>query len=337
MAVYLAYTIYEADYDLQRAGSFYGDLGVPLTASEREIKSRFRRLAALHHPDKVIVGGSGSGAGGGEEAAAAVNAYFVHLKTATDTLLDPARRFAYDRFGPDIVGWAAGSPRLRCVTVYDFVARGLRTLLPYYGAAAAGLYLLGLLGYLSPRGSYERWLVVACVLVFELHAVSRPVHPRFLTHLVNPALALLAPGHGAFLPFQAVLLARKLSVTIFIGLSRIAPLLGADTRSGQIVAADAANAVNGASASGADDPALLAALDRLEAAGRSLDADAARLLEMEMAPFVGQEAVLTNMRAKIKQWLVQNTIRADPMVRDAVGRSLQRRRADAPAGARGTR
>lgn len=82
---------------------------------------------------------------------------------------------------------------------------------------------------------------------------------------------------------------------------------------------------------------MLAAIDRLEAVAHSLDVDAGRLLDLEMAPFVGQNELLSNLRGKVKQWLVQNTIRADPMVRDAVGRSLQRRRTDAPAGAKGTK
>ncbi|OAA68505.1 4-coumarate-CoA ligase [Niveomyces insectorum RCEF 264] len=333
VALYLAYTIYEADYDLRRAGSFYQDLGIPLTASERDVKARFRRLAALHHPDKAGAGGSNT--------ADAVNAYFVHLKTAADTLLDPARRFAYDRFGPASVAWATatGGPqgRPRCSTVYDFVALGVRVLVPYYTIAAAVLYVLGLLGYLT-WGRFERWLVLASVLVFELHTVTRPAHPRLLTSLINPLLVRFAPLHAPYLPFQAVALARKLSITTYIGFSQIGPLLGADTRNGQIV-----TGVGGGSSSGAaqqqnnNDPALLAALERLEATSRSLDADATRLLEMEMAPFVGQEEVLSNVRGKVKEWLVQNTIRADPMVRDAIGRSLQRRRTDAPAGARGSR
>ena len=328
VALYLAYTIYEADYELRRAGSLYRDLGVPLDATDREIKSRFRRLAALHHPDKA-------GAAGADESA--INAYFVHLKTATDTLLDPARRFAYDRFGPVSVAWATNNSNggaHRCTTIYDFVAMGVRVLAPYYTVAAAALYGLGLLGYLT-WGGYERWLVLAGVLVFELHAITRPHHSYLLTHVLNPLFALLAPQHGPYLPFQAVQLARKLSITTYIGFSQIGPLLGADTRSGQIVMASGAGDGAG-SKGGAPDHVLLAALERLESTSRSLDQDATRLLEMELAPFVGQEEVLSNVRGKIKEWLVQNTIRADPMVRDAVGRSLQRRR-DAPAGARGTR
>ncbi|CAK7202761.1 hypothetical protein SEUCBS139899_005488 [Sporothrix eucalyptigena] len=329
VSLYLAYTIYEADYELRRAGSFYQDLGVPLYATDRDIKSRFRRLAALHHPDKA--GGAASGA---DESA--INAYFVHLKTASDTLLDPARRFAYDRFGPASVAWATNTSnngQHRCTTIYDFVAMGVRLLAPYYTVAAAALYGLGLMGYLT-WGRYERWLVLTGVLVFELYSISRPYHPYILTDVLNPLFALLSPQHGAYLPFQAIQLARKLSLTMYIGFSQIGPLLGADTRSGQIVTADSEG--NDSGPKGAADPALLAALDRLENTSRSLDADATRLLEMEMAPFVGQEEVLSNVRGKIKEWLVQNTIRADPMVRDAVGRSLQRRR-DAPAGARGTR
>ncbi|CAK7228397.1 hypothetical protein SBRCBS47491_006890 [Sporothrix bragantina] len=329
VALYLAYTIYEADYDLRRAGSFYRDLGVPLTATDREIKSRFRRLAALHHPDKA-----GPNAGADENA---INAYFVHLKTATDTLLDPARRFAYDRFGPVSVAWATNNSnngQHRCTTIYDFVSMGVKVLAPYYTVAAAALYGLGLLGYLT-WGGYERWLVLTGVLVFELYTVTRPFHPRLLTDVLNPLFALLAPQHGPYLPFQAIQLARKLSITTYIGFSQIGPMLGADTRSGQIVMANSEDSASTAKG-GAPDPALVAALERLEATSQSLDQDATRLLEMEMAPFVGQEEVLSNVRGKIKEWLVQNTIRADPMVRDAVGRSLQRRR-DAPAGARGTR
>jgi hypothetical protein len=78
-------------------------------------------------------------------------------------------------------------------------------------------------------------------------------------------------------------------------------------------------------------------LDRLEEAARGLDGDAARLLDMEMAPFTGDQEALAGIRVKLREWLVQNTIRADPVVRDALGNSFRKRRIDAPAGARGNR
>jgi hypothetical protein len=42
--LYLLYTIYEAEYQLQVSGNFYHRLGVPLDASEKMLKSRWRKL-----------------------------------------------------------------------------------------------------------------------------------------------------------------------------------------------------------------------------------------------------------------------------------------------------
>ena len=44
IAVYLLYTIYEADWQMRRAGDFYSDLGVTPAVEDRVIKSKFRRL-----------------------------------------------------------------------------------------------------------------------------------------------------------------------------------------------------------------------------------------------------------------------------------------------------
>ena len=78
-------------------------------------------------------------------------------------------------------------------------------------------------------------------------------------------------------------------------------------------------------------------LDRLEAAAQATDVEATRLMGMEMSPFVGDPQGLKDVKGKVKEWLVQNTIRSDPEVRDAIGTLLKRRRVDAPAGARGNR
>ncbi|KAK4153607.1 chaperone protein DnaJ [Chaetomidium leptoderma] len=318
ITLYLLYTIYEADYDLQRAGNFYTDLGVPLNATDREIKSRFRRLAALHHPDKA-----GSSSSPSTKSQEDINAYFVHLKTAADALTNPARRFAYERFGPDAVTWP------RCVTIRDHVVRGAQGVVPYYVSAAVVMYALGLLGYLD-WGRYERWLVLAVLFVFEAHSVTRPGMPAVLERVVNPLLKFVA-GRAPYLPFQAIALARKLSLTVYIAFSQIGPLVGADTSSGQLVMSG--NNKGG----GGDEAALREGLERLEMAVRKVDADATRLLETEMVPFAGDEEARKSMWAKVKEWLVQNTIRSDPMVRDALGRSFAKRRMDAPVGARGNR
>ncbi|KAI0405993.1 membrane associated DnaJ chaperone-like protein [Xylaria palmicola] len=311
VALYLLYTIYEADWELRRGGSFYQSLGVPLDASERDVKSRFRRLAAQHHPDKVSHAHADSSS---SSSAATADDFFIHLKTAADVLTNPAQRFAYERFGPDVVGWR------HCATLRDYVWRGLQTrVIPHYAVAAAGLYGLGLLGYLE-FGRYWRWVTLLALCAFEARAVMSPRFPRLVGQLVNPLLARFT-AHPPYLPFQAVALARRVAVAVYIAFGQLGPVLQAG-RSREAAA---------------DEQALRQNLERLEYAVRSLDADATRLMELEMAPFAGDPEVVGDMRAKLREWLVQNTIRADPMVRDALGRSLQKRRVDAPAGARGTR
>jgi hypothetical protein len=44
VATYLLYTIYEADWTLQRQSDFYKDLGVPVDVDEKKLQSHFRRL-----------------------------------------------------------------------------------------------------------------------------------------------------------------------------------------------------------------------------------------------------------------------------------------------------
>lgn len=120
---YLLYTLYETFDQVRVNGDFYGVLGVSPVATDRTIKSRFRRLAAQHHPDKVTHGpGQGQGGGpGGDD-------YFVFLKLAQDTLLDPAKRFAYDRFGPDILNWGSQERSMQ-----DFLYTAVqKSLVPQY-------------------------------------------------------------------------------------------------------------------------------------------------------------------------------------------------------------
>lgn len=111
---YLLYTLYETFHQVQIAGDYYQDLGVSPFADERTIRSRFRRLAAQYHPDKV---GLDSGS----------DAYFLYLRQAQETLVDPVKRFAYDRFGTDMLGWGEQK------TMRDFLMTSLtKSIVPQY-------------------------------------------------------------------------------------------------------------------------------------------------------------------------------------------------------------
>jgi hypothetical protein len=302
VSAYLLYTIYEADWDIRRASDFYQDLGVSHSATEREIKSRFRRLAAIHHPDKV------------SSTSLSSEGYFVHLKLAQDILLDPAKRFAYDRFGPEITQWR------HCSSIRDYLFNGLQSILPFYGAGAIFMYILGKLGYLE-WGKYWRWLTFIVVCVFELHTVSRPYLPPIAAKLLNPLLTTFTT-HPPYLPFQLIQLIRKISLTSHIGFSQIGPML---------LSPEAAQL------QGDPDLVLRQQIDRLDQTAKLADVEATRLMDMERAPFAGDPHAMKEVQGKIKEWLVQNTIRNDPEVKDALGKLFKRRRVDAPAGARGNR
>ena len=89
--------------------------------------------AALHHPDKVS----------NFQDQGASEAFFVHLKLAQDTLISPTKRFAYDRFGPDMLQWQ------HCSSVRDFLLAGLQAFVPLYVGPAVFMILLGVAGYLQ--------------------------------------------------------------------------------------------------------------------------------------------------------------------------------------------
>lgn len=65
---------------------FYETLGVSKTADEKELKSAFRKLAMKWHPDK-------------NPGDAAAEKKFKEINEAYETLKDPQKRAAYDRFG----------------------------------------------------------------------------------------------------------------------------------------------------------------------------------------------------------------------------------------------
>jgi molecular chaperone DnaJ len=65
---------------------FYETLGVARTADEKELKSAFRKLAMQCHPDK-------------NPGDAAAEKKFKEINEAYETLKDPQKRAAYDRYG----------------------------------------------------------------------------------------------------------------------------------------------------------------------------------------------------------------------------------------------
>ncbi|MCJ1423825.1 hypothetical protein MMC29_001710 [Sticta canariensis] len=300
---YLLYTIYETDYLMRRESDFYQDLGLNLDADEKKIKSKFRRLAAIHHPDKVVAA----------ENRYNVESFFVNLKVAQDTLIDPVKRFAYERFGPDMLKWQ------HCSSNRDYLIVGLQAAIPLYVGSIILLVIFGVLGYLQ-WGRFWRYLTFLALFVLEYHTLTRPYLPHILSKFINPLLSLTT--HPPMLPFQFLILARKITFSLFIAASQLGSFQPATPPP--------------AASSGVPSVVESQQLTRLEQLAQASEVEASRLLALDMSPFVGDEAGVKELRGRVREWLVTNTIRADPEVRDAMGRVLAKKRVGAPPGARET-
>ena len=137
--------------------------------------------------------------------------------------------------------------------------------------------------------------------------MTRPQSPPVLASVINPLLTTFT-SHPPLLQFQFLALARNCMFTTFIGLSQLGPLLqaGAPALPPNEVA-----------------PAQLSTMEQLVTAS---EAEATRLLGLELAPYTSGRASLGELQTRVKDWLVQNTVRSDPQVKQAVEGVLRRRR-----------
>ena len=254
----------------------------------------------MHHPDKVATLG-------------ADDAYFVQLKLAQDTLLKPVQRYAYDRFGPEAVAWE------HCSSIRDYISAGLMSYVPAYLGSTILMIILGVTGYLRwgrfvcnlsslmNETDHPKWryLAAAALVLLEVFTLTRP-HPLLLVKIINPILTTIS-SHPPLLPFQLLILARKIILTIFIALAQLGPYF----RPLQIVLPP--KTID------------LVRLARLEHVSRTNEAEATRLLNLDMAPYAGDKRTTKDLKEHMTEWLVQTTIRADPQVREAIGQSLRKR------------
>lgn len=306
-AAYLTFTIYEADYNQQRLSNVYRDLGVPIDVDESGINSRFRRLTIRFHPDKI-------GPNVDRELA---NNYYVHLKHSRDILLDPAKRFAYDRFGPDIIAQCR-----HCVTVSDYISESLASTGLIYG-----VLLIMLIGASALRiqttGSYWRYLGLLAVATFDMATALRPYHPVFLSKYLNPLLTS-TNIRPAYLPFQVLSIMKKAAISFTQFLALLMRLYRSDPQ-------------QSAKSSKDTEEARHKQLDRLTALVTETNKDANRLLELESIPYRENEKAKSELREALKKYMVQNVVHQEREVRNAMGEVMMRRRTGAPHGAHGTK
>ncbi|EUC46701.1 hypothetical protein COCMIDRAFT_4243 [Bipolaris oryzae ATCC 44560] len=305
-AAYFAFTIYEADFNLQRSSNAYNDLGVPIDVDEGGINSRFRRLTIKYHPDKI----------GPNVDPELANNYYVHLKHARDIILDPVKRFAYDRFGPDILRQCQD-----CLTIKEYIDRSLvSTYITYIGML---IFLMGAnaLGFLR-NGAHWRYVGLLAVATFEVRTALRPDHPALLTKYLNP-LVTSTNLRPAYLPFQVIAVMKKTAISLTQFLALLMPLYRDDPQHSK--------------PTNNSDDAIHKQLDRLGQFVAESNKDVNRLLELESVPYRDNERAKSELREALKKYMVQNVVHQEREVRNAMGEVMMKRRTGAPHGAQGTK
>ncbi|KAJ5389195.1 uncharacterized protein N7496_000263 [Penicillium cataractarum] len=291
---YLLYTLYETFHQVQVAGDYYKVLGVSPFADERTIKSRFRKVAAQFHPDKV-------GLDNGAEA------QFIFLRRAQETLADPVKRFAYDRFGPDMLNWGEQK------TMRDFVTASLsHAVIPQYIGGFATMIVLNWLWWAN-WGRYWRFFTFAALVTLELALITHPqavfMPTSYLPSTLRTFIRTWIPEEQSFylLPFQILTLARRASITLHIFISQMAP------------PSSRVNANNGDKVS----PQTMQRMSQLVQASRGTDFEATRA-----GAVPGDRESVSALRRGMKEGLILGGVRSSPEVQRAVAEVMERREAE---------
>lgn len=186
---YLAYTLYTAYQAIEP--NFYEILDVPLDVDVKGLRTRFRRLSAVYHPDK-----------GGDET------YFRLLRIAYDTLSSPTKKFAYDRFGKVVTDWDD-----KIKTLYEYMLYGFMVMWPYY--AGTGILVIGL-SWIQNATFGLYWRTLSLLWLATIH---------FVICTSNERLAIFRFLFPAKVQFEHAQLTQSFMIAVLIAISQVGPVL----------------------------------------------------------------------------------------------------------------
>ncbi|GAA5844768.1 hypothetical protein JCM5353_006775 [Sporobolomyces roseus] len=196
---YLGYSVLSV-YWSQATGinqNYYSLLGLSRQIVEAEgpsaVKSQWRRLARIYHPDKV--------GKGGEER-------FVELRRGVDILENDGKRWAYERFGPGIADWG------KLVTNREFLVKGATNAGAFWVFAFGSIALFSFFRKDERRNNFWRYLILALSASLEFHFLLRPSP--------SPTFSFLFPNR---LTYEHIALLRQLFISISMAMSQLTPLL----------------------------------------------------------------------------------------------------------------
>lgn len=320
LCLYLIYTLTQSLYDIKLTGDFYTLLSLsPYTTTDKEIKTRVRRLAARHHPDKASSEDSTS------------NNIYLQLRLASDTLTNPSHRYAYTHFGPSILthlpkpdeSVAPQNAKQISLETAQLVILALKQKIPSYLISL--LFVIALNTFFLPArqgGKYWRYLILTSSFALESYLITHdiPALPAALDatlHYIRTytSLSALLPTH--LLPFQLLNLTSSLALSLNIFISQLSALFPSSLPS--TTTADPASLRTWLNH-------LTTNLATLSTQTARIDAEASVLLQTQLAPYKGDPGHVARLRRGMKEGMVMGNVRAHPDVQAAVRRVVDRRR-----------
>ncbi|KAJ7503129.1 hypothetical protein B0H11DRAFT_2223222 [Mycena galericulata] len=218
---YLIYTMVQGSNSM--LPNYYEILGVSPTADDNALKLAFRQFAKKYHPDRVGPQGE---------------TLFITVRDAFEALKNPTVRFAYDRFGPDVLGWS------HCSTPSEYLRNGLTHSAGYHIVAGAVLVFWTAIGEQSPV-AFWRYVLYVSLFASELAFILSPSPSLTSSSLLLGPISRTTegPSHRTVLhvlfprrvAYQHILFLHQLFLFLSIALSRVAPQFFPD--SAQVTAA----------------------------------------------------------------------------------------------------
>jgi DnaJ-domain-containing protein 1 len=139
------FVLIETEFDLK--SNYYQILGVYPNADTRTLKSAFRKLSLMFHPDKMQSDGKG------------IHQQFVNLREAYDILKEPTTRLAYDHFGVDVFSCDG------CITYPEYMQHHMFSVGMFYAITAFTVSIVDIgISALISRYAFEYTLVEICIL-----------------------------------------------------------------------------------------------------------------------------------------------------------------------------
>ncbi|GAA5908204.1 uncharacterized protein JCM6883_004306 [Sporobolomyces salmoneus] len=196
---YLAYSILTV-YWSQSSGvnqNYYSLLGLSRQVVDSEgssaVKSQWRRLARIYHPDKV--------GKGGEQR-------FVELRKGVEILENENKRWAYERFGPTINEWG------KLVSNREFLVKGATNAGAFWVFAFLSIAGISFFRKDERRNNFWRYLLLVLSASLEFHFLLRPSP--------SPTFSFLFPNR---LTYEHIALLRQLFISLSMAISQLTPLL----------------------------------------------------------------------------------------------------------------